>query len=169
MPYLGIFNTFFRERLTLFELGCPFRHFFASSTDSLFINSWEGISELGPWRHKEAHPQCVLFAPDPVTTARLETHNVYPNIGAHGARAGMRRNRWDRLEEQLFKRAEFDRSGKGTKHRRIMRMDEMRGEWIYKGSEASRYKMPVLGQVERGASIDLTWGRFWDKWSVERG
>ncbi|GFT39857.1 hypothetical protein TNCV_620611 [Trichonephila clavipes] len=24
----------------------------------------------------------------------------------------------------------------------------------------SRYKMPVLGQVERGASIDLTWGRF---------
>ncbi|GFT94265.1 hypothetical protein TNCV_2772061 [Trichonephila clavipes] len=33
----------------------------------------------------------------------------------------------------------------------------------------SRYKMPVLGQVERGASIDLTWGRFWDKWSVERG
>ncbi|GFW75950.1 hypothetical protein TNCV_3247151 [Trichonephila clavipes] len=32
----------------------------------------------------------------------------------------------------------------------------------------SRYKMPVLGQVERGASIDLTWGRFWDKWSVER-
>ncbi|GFX40493.1 transposable element Tcb1 transposase [Trichonephila clavipes] len=34
---------------------------------------------------------------------------------------------------------------------------------------ASRYKMPVLGQVERGASIDLTWGRFWDKWSVERG
>ncbi|GFX59838.1 hypothetical protein TNCV_4130811 [Trichonephila clavipes] len=35
--------------------------------------------------------------------------------------------------------------------------------------EVSRYKMPVLGQVERGASIDLTWGRFWDKWSVERG
>ncbi|GFV94207.1 nucleic-acid-binding protein from transposon X-element [Trichonephila clavipes] len=33
----------------------------------------------------------------------------------------------------------------------------------------SRYKMPVLEQVERGASIDLTWGRFWDKWSVERG
>ncbi|GFV48726.1 uncharacterized protein TNCV_625131 [Trichonephila clavipes] len=30
----------------------------------------------------------------------------------------------------------------------------------------SRYKMPVLGQVERGASIDLTWGRFWDKWSA---
>ncbi|GFT32525.1 hypothetical protein TNCV_184251 [Trichonephila clavipes] len=60
---------------------------------SLFINSWEGISELGPRRHKETHQQCVLFAPDPVTTARLETHNVYPDIGTHGARAGMRRNR----------------------------------------------------------------------------
>ncbi|GFT20809.1 hypothetical protein TNCV_941601 [Trichonephila clavipes] len=29
--------------------------------------------------------------------------------------------------------------------------------------------MPVLGQVERGASIDLTWGRFWDNFKVERG
>ncbi|GFV63891.1 hypothetical protein TNCV_3787641 [Trichonephila clavipes] len=70
---------------------------------SLFINSWEGISELGPRRHKETHPQCVLFAPDPVTTALLETHNVYPDIGAHGARAGMRRNRWDRLRDNSSK------------------------------------------------------------------
>ncbi|GFX28823.1 nucleic-acid-binding protein from transposon X-element [Trichonephila clavipes] len=31
----------------------------------LFINSGEGISELGPRRHKETHQQCVLFAPDP--------------------------------------------------------------------------------------------------------
>ncbi|GFV36597.1 hypothetical protein TNCV_2261161 [Trichonephila clavipes] len=60
---------------------------------SLFINSWEGILELGPRRHKETHQQCVLFAPDPVTAARLETHNVYPDIGTHGARTGMRRDR----------------------------------------------------------------------------
>ncbi|GFX24512.1 hypothetical protein TNCV_993271 [Trichonephila clavipes] len=57
---------------------------------SLFINSWEGISELGPRRYKETNQQCVLFAPDP--TARLETHNVYPDIGTRGARSGMRRN-----------------------------------------------------------------------------
>ncbi|GFY02778.1 hypothetical protein TNCV_3506581 [Trichonephila clavipes] len=69
----------------------------------LFINSWEGISELGPRRHKETHQQCVLFAPDPVTTARLETHNVYPDIGAHGARTGMRRNRCDRLRDNSSK------------------------------------------------------------------
>ncbi|GFW52704.1 hypothetical protein TNCV_2392841 [Trichonephila clavipes] len=70
---------------------------------AFFINSWEGISELGPRRHKETHQQCVLFSPDPVTTARLETHNVYPDIGAHGARAGMRRNRWDRLRDTSSK------------------------------------------------------------------
>ncbi|GFX57447.1 hypothetical protein TNCV_375181 [Trichonephila clavipes] len=64
---------------------------------SLFINSGEGISELGPRRHKETHQQCVLFAPNPVTTTRLETHNVYPDIGAYGTGAGMRRNRWDQL------------------------------------------------------------------------
>ncbi|GFV97450.1 hypothetical protein TNCV_2039581 [Trichonephila clavipes] len=28
----------------------------------------------------------------PVTTARLETHNVYPDLSARGARSGMRRN-----------------------------------------------------------------------------
>ncbi|GFX43608.1 hypothetical protein TNCV_510571 [Trichonephila clavipes] len=70
---------------------------------SPFINSWEGISELGPRRHKETQQQCVLFAPDPVTTAHLETHNVYPDIGAHGARAGRRRNRWDRLRDNSSK------------------------------------------------------------------
>ncbi|GFU79771.1 uncharacterized protein TNCV_4928021 [Trichonephila clavipes] len=70
---------------------------------SLFINSWEGISDLGPRRHKETHQQCILFAPDPVTTAGLETHNVYPDISAHGARAGMRWNRWDRLRNNSSK------------------------------------------------------------------
>ncbi|GFX38289.1 hypothetical protein TNCV_3813351 [Trichonephila clavipes] len=72
-------------------------------TQHLFINSWEGISELGPRRHKETHQQCVLFALDPVTTSRLETHNVYPDIGARGARAGMRRDRWDRLRDNSSK------------------------------------------------------------------
>ncbi|GFX04551.1 hypothetical protein TNCV_900791 [Trichonephila clavipes] len=80
---------------------------------SLFINSWEGISELGPRRHKETHQQCVLFAPDPVTTARLETHNVYPDIGAHGARAGMRRNRWGRLRDNSSKEPSPIGAGKG--------------------------------------------------------
>ncbi|GFX76184.1 retrovirus-related Pol polyprotein from transposon 17.6 [Trichonephila clavipes] len=75
----------------------------ADGLSSLFINSWEGISELGARRHKETHPQCVLFAPDPVTTARLETHIVYPDIGAHGTRAGMRRNRWDWLSDNRSK------------------------------------------------------------------
>ncbi|GFV87330.1 hypothetical protein TNCV_4033021 [Trichonephila clavipes] len=70
---------------------------------SLFINSWDGISELGPRRHKKTQQQCVLLAPDPVTTARLETHNVYPDINAQGARAGRRRNRWDRLRDNRSK------------------------------------------------------------------
>ncbi|GFU82030.1 hypothetical protein TNCV_517101 [Trichonephila clavipes] len=68
----------------------PCRQSCGNST--LFINSWEGISELGPRRHKETHQQFVLFAPDPLTTARLETQNVYPDIGTRGARSGMRRN-----------------------------------------------------------------------------
>ncbi|GFX61003.1 hypothetical protein TNCV_2366811 [Trichonephila clavipes] len=80
---------------------------------SLFINSWEGISELGPRRHKETHEQCVLFTPDPVTIARLETHNVYPGIGAHGTRARMRRNRWDRLKDNSSKEPSPIRAGKG--------------------------------------------------------
>ncbi|GFT60869.1 hypothetical protein TNCV_3615981 [Trichonephila clavipes] len=80
---------------------------------SLFINSWEGISELGLRRHKETHRQCVLFAPDPVTTERLETHNVYPDIGAHGARAGMRQNRWDRLRDNSSKEPSLIGAEKG--------------------------------------------------------
>ncbi|PRD18045.1 UNVERIFIED_CONTAM: hypothetical protein NCL1_62199 [Trichonephila clavipes] len=47
-------------------------------------------------------------------------------------------------EGQQFKRAESDRSGKRTKHQRIMRMGEMRREWIYKGSEKVRRGIGVL-------------------------
>ncbi|GFX98792.1 uncharacterized protein TNCV_1503681 [Trichonephila clavipes] len=45
---------------------------------------------------------------------------------------------------QQFKRTESDRSGKRTKHQRIMRTDEMRGEWIYKGSERVKKGIGVL-------------------------
>ncbi|GFX61005.1 hypothetical protein TNCV_2366831 [Trichonephila clavipes] len=72
-----------------------------------------GMSELGPRRHKKTYQQCVLFAPDPVTTARLETHNVYPDIGAHGVRAGMRWNRWDRLKDNSSKEPSPIKAGKG--------------------------------------------------------
>ncbi|GFY06751.1 hypothetical protein TNCV_2202881 [Trichonephila clavipes] len=71
--------------------------------EGLSINSWEGISELGHRRHTETHQQCVLFTLDPVMTARLKTNNVYPDIGAHGARAGMCRDRWDRLRDNSSK------------------------------------------------------------------
>ncbi|GFX36467.1 DDE_3 domain-containing protein [Trichonephila clavipes] len=42
--------------------------------------------KFGTWSStsQETHQQCVLFAPDPVMAARLETHNVYPDIGARG-------------------------------------------------------------------------------------
>ncbi|GFY30454.1 hypothetical protein TNCV_3522171 [Trichonephila clavipes] len=39
----------------------------------------------------------------PVTTARLETHNVYTDIGARGTRSGMRWNVWDRLSDNSSK------------------------------------------------------------------
>ncbi|GFV56160.1 uncharacterized protein TNCV_1489371 [Trichonephila clavipes] len=55
---------------------------------SLFINSWKGISEHGPRRHKRRINNVFCLLPIrqlPVTTARLETHNVYPDIGARGA------------------------------------------------------------------------------------
>ncbi|GFY06761.1 hypothetical protein TNCV_2202941 [Trichonephila clavipes] len=63
----------------------------------------EGNFELGHRRHTETHQQCVLFTLDPVMTARLKTNNVYPDIGAHGARAGMCRDRWDRLRDNSSK------------------------------------------------------------------
>ncbi|GFU30656.1 hypothetical protein TNCV_124641 [Trichonephila clavipes] len=43
-------------------------------------------------------------------------------------------------ERQQFKRAESDRSGKRTKHQRMRRIDGMREEWMYKGSERVRKK-----------------------------
>ncbi|GFU47237.1 hypothetical protein TNCV_1299121 [Trichonephila clavipes] len=63
----------------------------------------------------------------PVTTARLETYNVYPDIGAYGARDGMCRDRRGRQRDKKIKRAESDRNGKRTKHQRMIIR--------YKGSE----------------------------------
>ncbi|GFX67817.1 CCHC-type domain-containing protein [Trichonephila clavipes] len=37
---------------------------------------------------RDASTMRFRFPPIPVTTARLETYNVYPDIGAHGARVG---------------------------------------------------------------------------------
>ncbi|GFT51309.1 hypothetical protein TNCV_4954591 [Trichonephila clavipes] len=74
----------------------------------------------------------LSFTSDTVTTARLNTYNVYPDIGAHGARDGMCRDRRGRQRDNTSKelrptgrqnkkktkRAESDRSGKRTKHQK---------------------------------------------------
>ncbi|GFT36857.1 hypothetical protein TNCV_174621 [Trichonephila clavipes] len=68
-------------------------------------------------------------------TACLNTYNVYPDIGAHGARDGMcreqrvrqRDNRSKELrptmrqKKKKIKSAESDRSGKRAKHQRMIR------------------------------------------------
>ncbi|GFW33691.1 uncharacterized protein TNCV_2212231 [Trichonephila clavipes] len=54
---------------------------------------------LGITKRRINNVFCLL----PVTTARLETHNVYPDIGARGARSGMRWNLWDRLSDNSSK------------------------------------------------------------------
>ncbi|GFS95130.1 hypothetical protein TNCV_2704831 [Trichonephila clavipes] len=42
---------------------------------------------------------CLRLPPIPVTTARLKTYNVHPDIGAHGARDGMCRDRRSRQRD----------------------------------------------------------------------
>ncbi|GFS53912.1 hypothetical protein TNCV_3761441 [Trichonephila clavipes] len=69
-----------------------------------------------------------------VTTARLKTYNVYPDIDDHGARDEMCRYRQGRQrdnrskelrptgwQKKKTKRAESDRSGKRTKQQRMIR------------------------------------------------
>ncbi|GFV51983.1 hypothetical protein TNCV_1323361 [Trichonephila clavipes] len=53
------------------------------------LNCWE----LGHRRHKIRNDNVLSFTPDPVTTTHLNTYNVYPDIGTHGARDGMCRDR----------------------------------------------------------------------------
>ncbi|GFS55069.1 hypothetical protein TNCV_2441481 [Trichonephila clavipes] len=45
----------------------------------------------------------LRLPPIPVTTARLKTYNVYPDIGAHGARDEMCRYRKGRQRDNISK------------------------------------------------------------------
>ncbi|GFW47203.1 hypothetical protein TNCV_56561 [Trichonephila clavipes] len=86
---------------------------------------------------------CFRLPPIPVTTARLETYNVYPNIGALGARDGIRGDRRCRKRDNSSK----EPSPIERKKDKISEDDEdgwdERG-WIYKGSERVRRKIGIL-------------------------
>ncbi|GFX98843.1 hypothetical protein TNCV_1504191 [Trichonephila clavipes] len=49
---------------------------------------------------------CFRLPPIPVTTARLKTYNVDPDIGAHGARDGMCRDRRGRHRDNRSKKTD---------------------------------------------------------------
>ncbi|GFV26986.1 hypothetical protein TNCV_937271 [Trichonephila clavipes] len=52
---------------------------------------------------RDASTMCFRLPPIPVTTTRLETYNVYPGIGTHGARVGMCRDRRGRQRDSRSK------------------------------------------------------------------
>ncbi|GFT10096.1 hypothetical protein TNCV_1115371 [Trichonephila clavipes] len=52
---------------------------------------------------RDALTMCLRLPPIPVTTARLKTYNVYPDIGAHGARDKMCRYRQGRQRDNRSK------------------------------------------------------------------
>ncbi|GFX52105.1 hypothetical protein TNCV_4654341 [Trichonephila clavipes] len=56
---------------------------------------------------------CVRLPPIPVTTERLKTYNVHPDIGAHGARDGMCRDRRGRQRDNRSKELRPTRSWMG--------------------------------------------------------
>ncbi|GFV98537.1 hypothetical protein TNCV_4848671 [Trichonephila clavipes] len=95
---------------------------------------------------------CFRLPPIPVTTARLKTYNVHPDISTHGARDGMCRdlrgqqrvNRSNELrptgrqEKKRSREPSPTRAAKGQNIKRRIRMDGMRESGYIKGVRGSR-------------------------------
>ncbi|GFX28804.1 hypothetical protein TNCV_4250431 [Trichonephila clavipes] len=82
---------------------------------------------------------CFRLPPIPMTTARLETYNVYPDIGAYGAKVGICRDRWGRQRAK-------DKDSRVRQERQKDKTSED-DEAIYKGNERVRFHLPVHSKL----------------------